>query len=74
VPVDVSEADKAPERTAEYFGQLTVNRIALTSGRDLVLAPPQHGEPVNFLVRPYVERGGVPLEQGVEHVVTARDL
>jgi transglutaminase-like putative cysteine protease len=74
VPVDVSEADKAPQRAEEYFGRLTVNRIALSSGRDLVLAPPQQGQPVNFLVQPYVERGGVPLDQGVEHVVSARDL
>ncbi len=78
VPVDISEADKAPERAAEYFGRLTTNRVALTSGRDLVLAPAQSGEPLNFLVRPYAERGGAPLDsealQRLEHVGTARDL
>ncbi len=78
VPVDISEADKAPERAEDYFGRLTTNRVALTSGRDLVLAPAQHGGPVNFLVHPYAERGGAPLDaestKAIEHVVSARDV
>ncbi len=54
-PVDASEADKAPEKTEYFFGTICENRVALTLGRDLVLSPPQHGEPINFFIYPYVE-------------------
>jgi transglutaminase-like putative cysteine protease len=72
IPVDISEADKAPQRAEEYFGQLTTNRIALTSGRDLQLAPPQRGAPLNYFLKPYAERSGEPLE-GLAHTVSALD-
>jgi transglutaminase-like putative cysteine protease len=72
VPVDISEADKAPDRELEYFGRLTTNRIAISSGRDLVLSPPQRGEPLNYFIGPYAERDGAPVE-GLVHVVSARD-
>jgi transglutaminase-like putative cysteine protease len=72
VPVDISEADKAPARELEYFGRLTTNRIAISSGRDLVLSPPQRGEPLNYFIGPYAERDGAPVE-GLTHVVSARD-
>ena len=61
VPVDISEADKHPDRRHEYFGNLTANRIALSTGRDLRLVPPQAGRPLNFFVYPYVEIDGKPL-------------
>ena len=32
-------------------------------GRDLVLKPRQSGEPVNFLIYPYVEVDGKPLRK-----------
>jgi transglutaminase-like putative cysteine protease len=58
VPVDISEANKRPEMRDYYFGNLTENRVAFTTGRDLTLVPKQEGEPVNFLVYPYVEVDG----------------
>ncbi len=64
VPIDASEAWKHPERHNYYFGRLDADRVAFTMGRDLVLDPSQRGEPVNFLVYPYVEVDGVAMPQG----------
>jgi transglutaminase-like putative cysteine protease len=61
VPVDASEAWKHPQLRQYYFGRLDANRVAFTMGRDLVLKPRQRGEPVNFLIYPYVEVDGKPL-------------
>ena len=58
VPVDISEANQHPEMRDYYFGNLTEDRVAFTTGRDLTLAPKQAGGPVNFLVYPYVEVDG----------------
>ncbi len=58
IPVDISEANQHPEMRDYYFGNLTENRVAFTTGRDLTLAPKQDGGPVNFLVYPYVEVDG----------------
>ena len=58
VPVDISEANKHPEMRDYYFGNLTEDRVAFSTGRDLTLAPKQDGGPVNFLVYPYVEVDG----------------
>lgn len=57
-PVDVSEADKDPSKTDYFFGTICENRVAFSRGRDLVLDPPQAGEPANFLIYPYVEIDG----------------
>ena len=61
VPVDASEAWKHPQLRPYYFGHLDADRVAFTMGRDLVLKPRQSGEPVNFLIYPYVEVDGKPL-------------
>ncbi len=58
ISVDISEANKHPEMRDYYFGNLTENRVAFTTGRDLTLVPKQDGGPVNFLVYPYVEVNG----------------
>ena len=58
IPVDISEANKHPEKRDYYFGNLTEDRVAFSTGRDLELAPKQDGGPVNFLVYPYVEVDG----------------
>jgi hypothetical protein len=58
VAVDISEANKAPEMARYYFGNLTPDRVAFSTGRDLELVPQQDGGPVNFLIYPYVEVGG----------------
>jgi hypothetical protein len=59
--VDASEAWKHPQLRNYYFGHLDADRVAFTIGRDLVLKPRQSGEPVNFLIYPYVEVDGKPL-------------
>jgi transglutaminase-like putative cysteine protease len=61
VPVDASEAKKKNLKDA-YFGTLPNDRIEFTLGRDLVLAPPQKGEPLNYFIYPYAEIDGTPTE------------
>jgi len=57
IPVDASEAAKAG-KPDEYFGLLPNDRIEFTTGRDLVLTPPQQGPPLNYFIYPYAEAGG----------------
>lgn len=61
LPVDISEADKHPQRKNDYFGRLTADRVALTEGRDINLVPRQDGPPLNFFIYPHVEVAGKPL-------------
>jgi hypothetical protein len=35
--------------------------VTLSVGRDLVLEPPQAGEPLNYLLNPYAEADGKPV-------------
>jgi transglutaminase-like putative cysteine protease len=58
VPVDISEANKNPKMRNYYFGNLTEDRVAFSTGRDIDLVPKQDGEPLNFFVYPYVEVDG----------------
>lgn len=58
IAVDISEGRKHPEMAEYYFGNLTEDRLVLTTGRDLTLEPAQDGEPLNYLVHPYAESGG----------------
>ncbi|MGH0032282.1 MAG: transglutaminase-like domain-containing protein [Myxococcota bacterium] len=62
VPFDASEAWKA-RRFDDYFGTLPSDRIAFTIGRDLVLAPPQQADPLNYFIYPYAEVDGQPVEK-----------
>jgi transglutaminase-like putative cysteine protease len=73
VPVDASEAAKDPSRREYFFGAHDENRVEFSRGRDLVLNPPQAGEPLNYFVYPYAEADGKVLS-GVERTVTYRDL
>ena len=57
LPVDISEADKAPAKAEFYFGNLDANRVELTQGRDLILEGYTKGS-VNFFVYPIVESDG----------------
>lgn len=61
IPVDASEAKKSgkPDR---YYGYLPPDRIEFSAGRDLVLEPPQAGEPLNYFIYPYAEIDGKPVE------------
>lgn len=65
IPVDISEANKVKDKDQKlveyYYGNLTENRVAFSVGRDLVLTPPQDGQPLNFFIYPYVEVDGKPL-------------
>jgi len=74
LPVDISEANKHPEMKAYYFGNLTEDRIAFSTGRDLVLVPPQDGPPLNFFVHPYAEVDGKPLaKEKIKPVYSFKD-
>src|SRR5205085_2830880 len=59
-PVDISEVNKHPALADYYFGHLTADRVAFSTGRDLTLVPAQAGPPVNFLIYPYVEFDAKP--------------
>lgn len=72
IPVDISEADKHPERAEQFFGGHSANRVTLSRGRDLVLEPAQAGPPLNYFVNPYAEAGGRPL--AVSKTVAWTDL
>ena len=58
IPVDISEAWKDPGKKDYFFGAHDANRLQFSMGRDLVLDPPQAGEPLNYFVYPYVEVEG----------------
>lgn len=57
-PIDASDAWKHPERKEAYFGNFDTNKFTVSMGRDLKLAPPQSGGPVNIFFYPYVEVDG----------------
>jgi transglutaminase-like putative cysteine protease len=58
VPVDASEASRFPEQKEFFFGGHTSNRVTLSTGRDIVLAPRQAGEPLNYFLNPHAEADG----------------
>jgi transglutaminase-like putative cysteine protease len=60
IPVDISEANKNPKMRDYYFGNLTADRVAFSTGRDIDLVPKQEGPPLNFFIYPYVEVDGKP--------------
>jgi hypothetical protein len=64
VPVDVSEADKRDDLRDYFFGTLSPNRFKVSTGRDLILSPPQKGEPLNTFPFTYAETDGIPLIYG----------
>jgi len=72
VPLDASEAWKDPSKRAYFFGAHDANRVQFNVGRDLVLAPPQAGPPLNYFIYPYVEMDGKPFTQ-VSKKFTYRD-
>lgn len=60
VPVDISEANKDPKMKDYYFGNLTEDRVAFSTGRDIELVPKQAGKPLNYFIYPNVEVDGKP--------------
>jgi hypothetical protein len=73
--VDISEANKAKdEKTTEYyFGNLTEDRVAFSTGRDIELTPKQAGKPLNFLIYPYVEVDDKPYDK-VQRMFSYEDV
>ena len=67
IPVDISEADKHPEKFDFFFGNLSPDRVVFSNGRDLSLVPPQSGGPINFFIYPYAEIDGKPHTQFEKH-------
>ncbi len=61
-PVDISEADKHPDMKAFYFGNLTADRLSLTTGRDIELVPAPDSGPLNYFIYPHVEVDGKVLD------------
>jgi hypothetical protein len=75
VPVDISEANRFPEMRDFYFGNLTEDRVAFTTGRDIELQPKQAGPPLNFFIYPYGELDGQPLPAGrIQQSFTYQDV
>jgi transglutaminase-like putative cysteine protease len=75
VPVDPGDVLKmmlqeklafSDARAAEYrnyfWGGIDPYRVQLSKGRDLVLNPPQEGQPVNYLMYPFAQVGGQTLD------------
>ncbi|MBI2424685.1 MAG: transglutaminase domain-containing protein [Candidatus Hydrogenedentes bacterium] len=60
IPIDPSEADKHPELRDYNFGSQDARLMKFSHGRDIVLVPPQQGEPINYFIHPYVEVDGKP--------------
>jgi transglutaminase-like putative cysteine protease len=73
VPIDASEAAKDPSRRDYFFGAHDENRIEFSKGRDVILAPKQAGDPLNYFVYAYAEADGKPFA-GVTSEVSYRDV
>jgi transglutaminase-like putative cysteine protease len=86
-PADVRKAILEKKITLEqakplreyHFGAVDANRIAVGTGRDLVLNPPQAGEPLNYFMYPYAEADGKPLNEdlygfNLGYKITYRDI
>lgn len=65
VPVDIVEGDQRKEMRDYFFGSLSPNRFNISKGRDIILNPPQEGEPLlNTFPITYGEYDGIPLIYG----------
>ena len=60
IPIDASRADKFPGEREYYFGTIGSTWITIAHGRDVILDPPQQGEPINMFETPYAEVDGKP--------------
>lgn len=69
IPVDISEANKDPERKEYFWGGICENRIRFSTGRDILLSPPQKGKRLNFFgPDPYMEADGNPFNGFVRSI------
>jgi len=69
VPVDPSDGirwvdHERPDMRDYQFGNMVLERnaVSISRGRNLVLSPPQKGEPVNKFIYPYAEVDGKPVK------------
>ncbi|MEK7477718.1 MAG: transglutaminase domain-containing protein [Candidatus Coatesbacteria bacterium] len=68
VPVDISEAWRRKDRREFYFGALDADRVLLSVGRDIRLAPaPASRERLNWFLDPYAEVHDRPLAGVTAH-------
>lgn len=63
VAVDISEADKHPEKRDDFFGHLPPDRIAFTRGRDIRLVPEAAESRLNYFIYPHVEFAGKKVDK-----------
>ena len=73
VAVDISEADKHPEKRDYFFGHIDENRVHLTSGRDIALKFAKDSKPLNFFIYPYAELNGLEFKD-IDVEISYRDL
>lgn len=66
IPVDASESKKAGD-LMKFYGHFPADRIAFTTGRDLILAPKQRSSPLNYFVYPHTEVDGKAVELAKHH-------
>jgi transglutaminase-like putative cysteine protease len=67
VPLDISSADTAGDKAAEWFGGLDANRLEWAEGRDFDLEPRSNVRP-DLVIRGWVEVDGKP-HAGLERVL-----
>ncbi|MFZ3091614.1 MAG: transglutaminase domain-containing protein [Nitrospirota bacterium] len=86
-PADVAKARLEKQLTNEqlkpyreyYFGAVDESRVAYGIGRDIMLNPPQSGEPLNYFMYPYAEADGATLNEdlfgyNLGYKITFREL
>lgn len=54
-PVDISEADKHPEKVDYFFGNIDEDRVEMIGGRDIMLDPQPEVGALNLFIYPYAE-------------------
>ena len=57
-PVDISEADKHPNKSEFFFGNLDENRLEMIGGRDIMVSPEPAAGSLNLFIYPYAEVNG----------------
>ena len=56
------DAPKTMESRQYFWGGIDAYRVKLGEGRDLVLNPPQQGDPVNYLMYPFAQVGDTTID------------
>jgi len=65
-PVDISEADKAPNKKDYFFGTVCENRVEMVVGRDFILKG-YEGKTVNIFIYPLLEINDEPSSSFSNH-------